>query len=345
MFGFNSQRDGILPRYLAYIAGFKPFQFPTGWNSTKRHRHSKQLRVVSIPNGMEFYALWSCRICDFLQFQFPTGWNSTNYSSGILAATEGFNSQRDGILRSSKGGNANATWVSIPNGMEFYKKHSFILLTFLVSIPNGMEFYDANKITGWAANVFQFPTGWNSTRRKEAYARKFGIVSIPNGMEFYSSYIRSTNSVVLFQFPTGWNSTKKPWNLVECNPVSIPNGMEFYKAESNKETFLKLFQFPTGWNSTLSKKNIDKSGGSFNSQRDGILPLTALRLFLASLSFNSQRDGILLRDSLVLFSQRLRFQFPTGWNSTRHNSVETFDEYSFNSQRDGILLYHAFDTL
>ena len=64
---------------------------------------SSRLRVsslVSIPNGMEFYA-------DMLQkdfaytplFQFPTGWNSTFFFAFILYYSWG---------------------VSIPNGMEFY---------------------------------------------------------------------------------------------------------------------------------------------------------------------------------------------------------------------------------
>ena len=65
----------------------------------KRHRHSKQLRVVSIPNGMEFY-----------------------FESSSVAH--------------------NAIEVSIPNGMEFY----LFLLAFVFLL-----------------DLFQFPTGWDST--------------------------------------------------------------------------------------------------------------------------------------------------------------------------------------
>ena len=76
--GFNSQRDGIL---LSRIDIF--------WRS----------RIVSIPNGMEFYRgkrkLWDQR----KRFQFPTGWNSTWLAALYLGILRCFNSQRDGILR------------------------------------------------------------------------------------------------------------------------------------------------------------------------------------------------------------------------------------------------------
>ena len=54
-----------------------------------------------------------------------------------------FNSQRDGILRGAARKNGASARVSIPNGMEFYR--------FLPIRPNR-----------W--NLFQFPTGWNSTK-------------------------------------------------------------------------------------------------------------------------------------------------------------------------------------
>ena len=34
---------------------YKPFQFPTGWNSTLRWLWDIAAAFVSIPNGMEFY--------------------------------------------------------------------------------------------------------------------------------------------------------------------------------------------------------------------------------------------------------------------------------------------------
>ena len=76
---FNSQRDGILlSSYFIYIVIFW-FQFPTGWNSTVRKYQAelraicfnsqrdgilqepflklRNFRIVSIPNGMEFYLI------------------------------------------------------------------------------------------------------------------------------------------------------------------------------------------------------------------------------------------------------------------------------------------------
>ena len=54
-----------------------------------------------------------------------------------------------------------------------------------------------------------------------------------------------------------------------------------------------MFQFPTGWNSTHQRTTTIPPSASFNSQRDGILPL----------HIRAQAD-------------HRRFQFPTGWNST-----------------------------
>ena len=117
-----------------------------------------------------------------------------------------FNSQRDGILPAFRQGLQLLVFVSIPNGMEFYRvRRKKARDVQVVSIPNGMEFYRFSFIGTEYFFTFQFPTGWNSTLIKAEYKIK-----------------------TVFQFPTGWNSTKKPWNLVECNPVSIPNGMEFY---------------------------------------------------------------------------------------------------------------------
>ena len=100
-------------------------------------------RSVSIPNGMEFYA---------------------NYSSGILAATEGFNSQRDGILRPLFALSLLHEAVSIPNGMEFYSPSRTIT-------SSGERFnsqrdgilLNAQARTAARYLEFQFPTGWNST--------------------------------------------------------------------------------------------------------------------------------------------------------------------------------------
>ena len=98
-----------------------------------------------------------------------------------------FNSQRDGILRSSLFNIVRAGNVSIPNGMEFYSNSIFLWNSLrLVSIPNGMEFYKT-CITAVEMNA---------------------IVSIPNGMEFYFNRYESSSDLLVFQFPTGWNSTR-----------------------------------------------------------------------------------------------------------------------------------------
>ena len=143
------------------------FQFSTGWNSTCAYRLWAQRQIlVSIPNGMEFYWENSKRnIWSNGSFQFPTGWNSTLR----LAPPQQFL-----FLR-----------VSIPNGMEFYQtarstgfkprcfnsQRDGILQcwaqsytrTAYVSIPNGMEFYYSDDLKGFHKQLFQFPTGWNST--------------------------------------------------------------------------------------------------------------------------------------------------------------------------------------
>ena len=141
-----------------------------------------------------------------MAFQFPTGWNST-----IDALAEELRSE-----------------VSIPNGMEFYKKGDEMSETmerfnsqrdgilrsrywccfwrFGVSIPNGMEFYEPKILLSRELIRFQFPTGWNSTLACRSCRREC-FVSIPNGMEFYNPYT------------SFW---------ADSSYVSIPNGMEFY---------------------------------------------------------------------------------------------------------------------
>ena len=143
--------------------------------------------------------------------------------------------------------------------------------------------------------------------------------SIPNGMEFY------------FTLPT------PPQPMMA---VSIPNGMEFYVARpclihrglqglnSQRDGILLYVAYPA-----------PAYDGSFNSQRDGILPRADNALHRANavsipngmefyififyplsfsyVSFNSQRDRILLSPS---------------------PSASSYTD-CFNSQRDGILLF------
>ena len=185
-----------------------PFQFPTGWNST---RYLNFIFLRSPP--FQFPTGWNSTKYSFLtwddkvSFQFPTGWNSTILFLDL---------RRQSI-------------VSIPNGMEFYmlrmdakliddrfnsqRDGILLVLTVMatkkskVSIPNGMEFYmHYFKIWKCSQNQFQFPTGWNSTSPDSDLI----------------SYCKE------FQFPTGWNSTLAHQPNRPIKIVSIPNGMEFY---------------------------------------------------------------------------------------------------------------------
>ena len=146
--------------------------------------------------------------------------------------TEGFNSQRDGILLFYRPRRGNKRNVSIPNGMEFYLYDWVILHSDVKSFNSQRDGILRTKHIHYvrSANEFQFPTGWNST--------------IPFA---YSS------SLSPFQFPTGWNSTAAGIGRRVLFKVSIPNGMEFYFAFSTLNQAKKRFQFPTGWNSTMRR--------------------------------------------------------------------------------------------
>ena len=91
--------------------------------------------------------------------------------------------------------------------------------------------------------------------------------------------------------------------------------MEFYFGFHLPSHPYKMFQFPTGWNSTTIFMAPIPINLSFNSQRDGILPIRPKR----------RRN-------------RGWFQFPTGWNSTDRFGLDLSTPFCFNSQRDGILL-------
>ena len=289
-------------------------------------------------DGILHIRLILCRV--LIAFQFPTGWNSTLRYGIPHSARNRFNSQRDGILLDTSCKSRKAYIVSIPNGMEFYFGGLPIIAIYTVSIPNGMEFYsDSLRAcvciaafqfpTGWNSTeidpnsfyfytAFQFPTGWNSTFTRTCFMPR-KIVSIPNGMEFYACiYPRlivglsfqfptgwnSTGNVMLaflefasFQFPTGWNSTIRFRRFRQLLLVSIPNGMEFY--------------FPS-----LSPIWAKSSG--FNSQRDGIL--------LAEFTFGFPIIYVSIPNGMEFYcfcssslAPDLRFQFPTGWNSTAAN--------------------------
>ena len=143
--------------------------------------------------------------------------------------------------------------VSIPNGMEFYRR---LQLAFLAT--NAFQFP-----TGWNSTIgahqgfkfrsaFQFPTGWNSTllddsrldKERSFNSQRDGILLLGLSEEEYAKG--------MFQFPTGWNSTRK-------DPYAPPPFVSF---NSQRDGILqgyrmgigidyRRFQFPTGWNSTV----------------------------------------------------------------------------------------------
>ena len=138
-----------------------------GWNSTLALVRSSSTATVSIPNGMEFYQK-RLKMANYARaFQFPMGWNSTSAVFGSVCSSKLF---------------------QFPTGWNSTQFSPRIFLSAPVSIPNGMEFY----VISWKKQrlyccfnfqrdeilhrfaafehifktLFQFPTGWNSTRRR-----------------------------------------------------------------------------------------------------------------------------------------------------------------------------------
>ena len=91
-----------------------------------------------------------------------------------------------------------------------------------------MEFYFKIAPFSAAIKVFQFPTGWNSTRYISVVSFPCRV-SIPNGMEFYDIKIPPEDSEKSFN---------SQWDGILLNIKT-------------KGKFLLMFQFPTGWNSTI----------------------------------------------------------------------------------------------
>ena len=98
--GFNSQRDGILHNHRHIYDWQGQFQFPTGWNSTLAHLPNRSIRIVSIPNGMEFYTARIRIGPNIASVSIPNGMEFYRFQSRIGAILPRFNSQRDGILQS-----------------------------------------------------------------------------------------------------------------------------------------------------------------------------------------------------------------------------------------------------
>ena len=99
-----------------------------------------------------------------------------------------------------------STNVSIPNGMEFYKVGNRECPGKNVSIPNGMEFYACHKHSHKSRHGFQFPTGWNSTPRRQSKPQQRHRFNSQRDGILLDSVFRLFY-ICRFQFPTGWNST------------------------------------------------------------------------------------------------------------------------------------------
>ena len=144
----------------------------------------------------------------YLEFQFPTGQNSTVLLCKVSKALTSFNSQRDRILPYLISPQPPNQGVSIPNGIEFYKRLLLCPIgSSFVSIPNGIEFY-------FNPNIFKLRlNGFNSQR--DRILRK-GATHTTRLSCFNSQRDRILLKLnggkvepMRFQFPTGQNSTKK----------------------------------------------------------------------------------------------------------------------------------------
>ena len=158
--------------------------------------------------------------------------------------------------------------------MEFYKRPlASDSIPVRVSIPNGMEFYfmpyDATYDN---TKGFQFPTGWNSTTWLNCLGR------------FVKSFNSQRDGILLYAVKAG---------LALLRRVSIPNGMEFYTPVRLWARCLPPVSIPNGMEFYLLSLSCFLVGKSFNSQRDGILPVICGISKACWSCFNSQRDGIL----------------------------------------------------
>ena len=179
----------------------------------REHGYRRNEEIVSIPNGMEFYARLSIRSVPSLrvsipngmefysrhllsepgsnaQFQFPTGWNSTERLRSSPAQIESFNSQRDGILPKLGG------------------------------------------IEGGNFHRFQFPTGWNSTSIERTNIHAPAFVSIPNGMEFYEEV-----DELLLDSEDGFNSQRDGILHIYSDSLKI----SLFSFNSQRDGILRLF--------------------------------------------------------------------------------------------------------
>jgi len=135
--------------------------------------------------------------------------NSTAYANRAISPFRRFNSQRTELFHILVG-------HLKCSGRSFNSQHDGILFTPLapmlrlrkVSIPNGMEFYIVAFGPTLNIILFQFPTGWNSTR--SGAARKHEPTSFNSQRDGILPGRKNSFEPIMrkFQFPTGWNSTR-----------------------------------------------------------------------------------------------------------------------------------------
>ena len=180
-----------------------------------------------------------------------------------------------------------------------------------------MEFYAKAKIkVYYVILVFQFPTGWNSTKTGKAKREK----------------------AKRFQLPTGWNSTLPPikslgthtsFNSQRDGILLLTMGSRFAHPRFNSQRdgilldiaplllrCLGAFQFPTGWNSTMMM--IKEKRGKCEFQFPTGWNSTQRNPNRYDMEYKvSIPNGMEFYQPLSLrYYKAFLFQLPTGWNST-----------------------------
>ena len=169
-----------------------------------------------------------------------------------------------------------------------------------------MEFYAKAKIkVYYVILVFQFPTGWNSTKTGKAKREK----------------------AKRFQLPTGWNSTLPPikslgthtsFNSQRDGILLLTMGSRFAHPRFNSQRD-GILQIIVSMFCGAPRR--------FNSQRDGIL-LDIAPLLLRCLGAFQFPTG--WNSTMMMIKEKrgkCEFQFPTGWNSTQRNPNRYDMEY------------------
>ena len=119
--------------------------------------------------------------------------------------------------------------VSIPNGMKFYANSPRSLSAMFCFNSQRDEILQGRNVLERAMlELFQFPTGWNSTEIVDGFHRYTTMRFNSQRDEILPMAVCRPASAKTFQFPTGWNSTNRYFSSSEKPKVSIPNGMKFY---------------------------------------------------------------------------------------------------------------------